>query len=670
MKKVFILIVMLLGMASLSFGQWVQQGIGLDWANARWISIVDANTAYFAADYGGSGTKIYKTINGGSTWSLIYSNPTHQTRGGGKMFGNASGYAAFEDKVMKTTDGGVTWTQVYQTGVGNPTVRSLAFPTENVGYAFFWQNTIPTWTVAKTTNGTSWSIVYQNASMEFNQYNSAMFLNESIGCIPGYNGHLYKTTNGGSSWSDIMTPEEVFRAFMVDASVIYALSGLNNANVYKTTNGGSAWVLKAIPGAAPVMDLWFQNQNTGWVCCQDGKVYRTDDGGDTWALQSTPASYLRYISFADINNGWSLGTNGMIIHTTNGGITLLPPTVVTDPATNITETTADLNGTVNANGSSTSVTFEYGLTTAYGTIVSSTPGTVTGNTNTAVMAAITGLTPNTEYHYRCVGTSSAGTTNGNDQTFTTGCNFPGNAGPITGPENVCAGSTGQVYSVDPIANATGYSWTVPPGALITNGSNTNVITVSFPAGSMSGDVTVFGTNGYGPGIPSSLAVTVNPVPPTPEITQSGNYLISDAQTGNQWYQDGIPIPGATGQAYLPINAGNYSVIVTLNGCSSEPSNTIYVDPSVGIGEIMNEILTIYPNPSNGLFTIELRQPSVREATITIYNLVGMKISEIKLPTGEAGFSKRMDLNYLPDGIYIIRISDGEKEVVTKIVIRK
>jgi len=42
----------------------------------------------------------------------------------------------------------------------------------------------------------------------------------------------------------------------------------------------------------------------------------------------------------------------------------------------------------------------------------------------------------------------------------------------------------------------------------------------------------------------------------------------------------------------------------------------------------------------------------------------MKISEIKLPTGEAGFSKRMDLNYLPDGIYIIRISDGEKEVVS------
>jgi len=93
------------------------------------------------------------------------------------------------------------------------------------------------------------------------------------------------------------------------------------------------------------------------------------------------------------------------VGTTNGldmTFTTLPalPVAVTTAATGLTSSGATLNGTINAGGASTTVTFEYGLTTAYGTVVPGVPGTVTGNTVTPVSANITGLTVSTTYHYR------------------------------------------------------------------------------------------------------------------------------------------------------------------------------------------------------------------------------------------------------------------------------
>ena len=95
------------------------------------------------------------------------------------------------------------------------------------------------------------------------------------------------------------------------------------------------------------------------------------------------------------------------------------PTSTTDSATSVGLTFATLNGTVNANGSSTTVTFEYGTDTAYGTTVTADQSPVTGSIDTAVSSAITSLAPGTVYHFRVVAQNSNGTTNGDDITFTT-----------------------------------------------------------------------------------------------------------------------------------------------------------------------------------------------------------------------------------------------------------
>jgi hypothetical protein len=95
------------------------------------------------------------------------------------------------------------------------------------------------------------------------------------------------------------------------------------------------------------------------------------------------------------------------------------PTVTTNAANSITSTGATLNGSINANNASTTVTFEYGLTTSYGTSVTADQSPVTGTSATAVSYALSGLTPNTTYHYRVVGVNGGGTTNGDDLSFTT-----------------------------------------------------------------------------------------------------------------------------------------------------------------------------------------------------------------------------------------------------------
>ncbi len=95
-----------------------------------------------------------------------------------------------------------------------------------------------------------------------------------------------------------------------------------------------------------------------------------------------------------------------------------PPTATTSAASNISTTSATVNGSVNPNGLATQATFEYGLTTAYGNTTSAqSVGSGTGATT--VSANLSGLLPSLTYHYRITASSSCGDVTGLDMTFTT-----------------------------------------------------------------------------------------------------------------------------------------------------------------------------------------------------------------------------------------------------------
>ncbi|MFZ4523246.1 MAG: T9SS type A sorting domain-containing protein [Bacteroidales bacterium] len=211
--------------------------------------------------------------------------------------------------------------------------------------------------------------------------------------------------------------------------------------------------------------------------------------------------------------------------------TAVAPAVVTNTATNISGNNAQLNGSVNANNTTSTASFDWGLTTSYGNNVQASPSSVNGSTPMAVLASLSGLAANTLYHFRCVGTNAVGTAYGSDMSFTTGCQAPLSPGTITGLNSVCLGQVGIIYSVAPVAFATSYIWTVPIGASITAGAGTSAITVSYPSGSASGNITVAGSNSCSAGPTSALAVTVNQLP-VPTVTGASSICLG---TGNYSY---------------------------------------------------------------------------------------------------------------------------------------
>ena len=113
--------------------------------------------------------------------------------------------------------------------------------------------------------------------------------------------------------------------------------------------------------------------------------------------------------------------------------------VTTNAATNITNSSATLNGTVNPNGLTTTVHFsESGTTTNYGSTTANSNHT--GNTTQNVSANITGLSPNTTYHFRLVATNNSGTKYGSDRTFST---FSPTGPPVVA---LCGNECSQLFS--------------------------------------------------------------------------------------------------------------------------------------------------------------------------------------------------------------------------------
>lgn len=93
-------------------------------------------------------------------------------------------------------------------------------------------------------------------------------------------------------------------------------------------------------------------------------------------------------------------------------------TVITGSATTVTTRSAAFNGTVNPNGSATTVEFEYGEDTNYGQSLTAIESPLTGDITRAVTGGISGLKTAMTYHFRVKANNQAGTTYGEDQSFT------------------------------------------------------------------------------------------------------------------------------------------------------------------------------------------------------------------------------------------------------------
>jgi outer membrane protein assembly factor BamB len=145
-------------------------------------------------------------------------------------------------------------------------------------------------------------------------------------------------------------------------------------------------------------------------------------------------------------NGGGTSGNSNVINVTTLSATG-PPVVITNPATLIASFSATLNGLVNPHGLTTTVYFQYGPTTSYGSTTSAQ--TKNGNTYQSVSANVSGLAASTTYHFRIVATNSGGTRYGSDSTFTT-LSATGPPVVATNPATNIASSSARLHgTVDP-----------------------------------------------------------------------------------------------------------------------------------------------------------------------------------------------------------------------------
>ncbi len=128
-----------------------------------------------------------------------------------------------------------------------------------------------------------------------------------------------------------------------------------------------------------------------------------------------------------------------------------------------------------------------------------------------------------------------------------------------------------------------------------------------------------------------------------------------------------------GDSILKQCTGIYCCKVTdHNGCVKN----ICVNLVTGVDELSvdNGQLTIFPNPSNGLFTLSFSHPELVSGshTIEIYNVTGQKVYSTLLPQTSKGTLHSIDLGNQPSGVYLYKVTDENSAIIGegKLVIEK
>jgi len=286
----------------------------------------------WVAGYGGN---VLATTDGGETWS-IYSTQSRAdlydiffiNRDTGWAVGNADGkagiilgfpplvyfhiYGVFE----KTTDGGKTWVTV-----PTPLVFNTAWP-EKVYHWYKqvqfiddqhgWIMTDERYVYRTTDGGYSWTTheVHTQPGRPFERMD---FVNANLGFVTAQNG-TYRTTDGGVQWAKIRDDGGDIR-FLNDSTGFIAEEYL-----FVTTDSGSTWTV-VDSSLSYCRQLFFLDSLNGWMVVSQS-LYRTTDGGTIWSMIAEtsviPDDETRLV-FSSEQNGWSAGWFGSIERTTDGG---------------------------------------------------------------------------------------------------------------------------------------------------------------------------------------------------------------------------------------------------------------------------------------------------------------------------------------------------------------
>lgn len=322
---------------------WIDKSSGFPATNSRCLAVefVDTNNGFI-----GGGNNLYKTIDGGDSWSLSEASisfkheeienieqlsPYPITAGINSIYfsdtteGWYIRWSGQDNYIYSTRDGGISWES--ERHVWERPLLSLFFTPNGTGLSVGSMGLM----YSKVESDSGWTRLLSGTR---DYIYSVHFVNGNIGWAGGtrwgnsYKSIVLKTTNGGKEWKtqlELHTSGSIFRCvyFISEfigwaALSIRSLESLAGGGLYRTTDGGENWI--ALNTTGQFSSVFFINQDTGWTTNDDSfsaGIYKTIDGGITLIKTSSISSSSIY--FSDANTGWAAGVDGSILKSTDSG---------------------------------------------------------------------------------------------------------------------------------------------------------------------------------------------------------------------------------------------------------------------------------------------------------------------------------------------------------------
>jgi photosystem II stability/assembly factor-like uncharacterized protein len=216
------------------------------------------------------------------------------------------------------------WEWLHPNPTGNGINDAIVLP--NGHYLLFGDGS----TLLRSTNaGLTWDISFPDSLNGNRAIYEADFVDANIGYMCGVGGFIYKTTDGGYTWTEQIsgTTQTLWYINFYDALTGYAIGGASA--LLKTTDGGNTWNPISLAASATLYNIFVAPNTGGTVLylattnATVGRVAKSTDSGATWAPVPgyTSTSSVRSLCFASADSGFIGNFAHQIFRTTDGGAT-------------------------------------------------------------------------------------------------------------------------------------------------------------------------------------------------------------------------------------------------------------------------------------------------------------------------------------------------------------
>jgi len=298
---------------------WATQTTGgANYLNSLYF--VDENYGYAAG--GALGGEVIRTTNGGATWQMVY-EPKYAVYSI-KFITPLKGFVGCETgRIYKTTDGGNSWTFAFSNT--SLDITSLGFINETTGFGFG-TGSVCTRTTDGGENWTEYPMGMPSGSQYFDSYVSPGGIINTAGAY----GSMARSTDGGNTF---IAPPTATKGYISNIKFVndntgYAVAGFSSGDILKTTDAGNTWVSQITEYTTPIYGISFRNAETGYLAGSIS-LYKTINGGTNWSkvYNSTSNEIFTDIFFTSDNTGYAVGTYGVMKKTTNAGLSWVSSTV-------------------------------------------------------------------------------------------------------------------------------------------------------------------------------------------------------------------------------------------------------------------------------------------------------------------------------------------------------